>query len=330
MKLSGLNKLSKVIAVASLSAMAAVGIASSAQAKYPDKPITIIVPWGAGGGTDTTARIIGKLMQEKLGVPVNVVNRTGGQGVIGHTEIAKAKPDGCTLGIITAEITMMHWQGLTDLTYKDYTPLGKMVGVVGGIEVKKGSKFKDAKSLFDYIRANPGKLTASGTSYGGIWHLNMLGMLSSAGLKPDAVRWVPAEGAAPALQELVANGVDFATTSINESAAMIEAGEVTGLAVTGQKRSVHFPDVPTLKEATGYTWKIGSWNGLVGPKGLPKVVMDKLLPITKEIQADPELKDFVTKRKLNLYALPADEWSSELAVVDAAIGKTMKEAGLIK
>ena len=87
-----------------------------AQANYPERPIKMIVPWGAGGGTDATARIIGALLEKELGQPVNVVNRTGGSGVVGHAAIATAAPDGYTIGLITVEIAMMHWQGLTELT----------------------------------------------------------------------------------------------------------------------------------------------------------------------------------------------------------------------
>ena len=146
---------------------------SIALAAYPEKPITLVVPWGAGGGTDTTARIIAKALSSELNVPVNVVNRTGGQGVIGHSAIATAKPDGYTLGLITGEITMMHWAGLTDLSYQNYTPLGKFTGVIGGVEVKTDSKFEDISKLVDYIKKNPGKLTASGGGYGSVWQLNL-------------------------------------------------------------------------------------------------------------------------------------------------------------
>lgn len=99
------------------------GIATPAMAAYPERPISLIVPWGAGGGTDATGRIIGSLLQKELGQPVNVINRTGGSGVIGHSAIATAKPDGYTIGVATVEIGMMHWSGLTDLTYKQYTPI---------------------------------------------------------------------------------------------------------------------------------------------------------------------------------------------------------------
>ena len=94
------------------------------EAAYPERPITLIVPWAAGGGTDATARIIGTLLEKELGQPVNVVNRTGGSGVVGHSAIAPAAPDGYTIGIITVEIGMMHWQGLTELNGASYTPIG--------------------------------------------------------------------------------------------------------------------------------------------------------------------------------------------------------------
>src|SRR5690606_10332461 len=104
-------------------AVAMLPFATPAMAQYPDRPVTIIVPWGAGGGTDATARIIGALLEKELGQPMNVVNRTGGSGVVGHSAIAEAEADGYTLGMATVEIGMMHWQGLTDLTWEAYTPL---------------------------------------------------------------------------------------------------------------------------------------------------------------------------------------------------------------
>src|SRR5206468_10343693 len=98
--------------------------AVSVFAAYPERPITLIVPWGAGGGTDATARIIGALMEKELGQPVNVVNRVGGSGVVGHSAIAQSAPDGYTIGLITVEIGMMHWQALAELSGASYPPVG--------------------------------------------------------------------------------------------------------------------------------------------------------------------------------------------------------------
>src|SRR5437588_12712803 len=97
-------------------------------AAYPERPITLIVPWGAGGGTDATARIIGTLLEKELGQPVNVVNRTGGSGVVGHAAIASAPADGYNVGLITVEISMMHWQGVTEVSGAGYTPIGFVNG----------------------------------------------------------------------------------------------------------------------------------------------------------------------------------------------------------
>src|SRR2546428_13845061 len=106
-------------------ALALLGFVSpAALGAYPERPIALIVPWGAGGGTDATARIIGSLLEKELGQPVNVVNRTGGSGVVGHQAIASSPPDGYTIGMITVEIGMMHWVGLTNLSANDYTLIG--------------------------------------------------------------------------------------------------------------------------------------------------------------------------------------------------------------
>jgi tripartite-type tricarboxylate transporter receptor subunit TctC len=149
----------------------------AAAQNYPVRPITLIVPWGAGGGTDATARIIGSLLEKDLGQPVNVVNRTGGSGVVGHAAIASAQPDGYTIGLATVEIGMMHWQGLTDLTSASYTPIGLVNADPAGVQVRADSPYKTVNELLAAIKANPGKFKASGTGQGGIWHLAIAGLL---------------------------------------------------------------------------------------------------------------------------------------------------------
>ena len=243
---------------------------AAAEAAYPDRPITIIVPWGAGGGTDATARILASLMEQELGQPVNVVNRTGGSGVVGHSAIASAEPDGYTLGIVTVEIGMMHWAGLTDLTYQDYTPLALYNEDPAGVQIRADSEFASVDELLTHVRENPeGTLKGSGTGQGGIWHLALAGMLKTAGIEPAMVPWVPSEGAAPGLQDLVAGGVDVVTCSVPEAQSLIDAGRVKSLAVMGAERNPSFPDVPTLQEV-GIDWRMGAWRGVAGPAGLPR------------------------------------------------------------
>src|SRR5437870_4796179 len=130
-------------------------------AAYPERPVTLIVPWGAGGGTDATARIIGSLLEKELGQPVNVVNRTGGSGVVGHQAIASAAPDGYTIGLITVEIGMMHWVGLTELSAANYEPIGLVNADPAGLQVRADAPYKNVADLVAAIKANPGKLKAS-------------------------------------------------------------------------------------------------------------------------------------------------------------------------
>ena len=212
--------------LAAFVALAAFAVSSAHAQGYPNRPITLIVPWGAGGGTDATARIIGTLMEKELKQPVNVVNRTGGSGVVGHAAIAQAAPDGYTIGLITVEIGMMHWQGLTDIKATNYTPLGLVNADPAGLQVRADSPYKTAKDVVDAVRANPGKLKASGTGQGGIWHLAIAGMLKGLSIDPASVPWVPSQGAAPGLQDLVAGGVDLVPCSIPEARALIDAGKV--------------------------------------------------------------------------------------------------------
>ena len=151
---------------------------------YPDRPITMIVPWGAGGGTDAVARMLASLMEKDLGQPVNVVNRTGGSGVVGHSAIASAPADGYTIGMITVEITMMHHQKLTELNATSYTPIALVNLDPAGFQVRADSPYKTMNDVLAAVKANPGKFKASGTGQGGIWHLALAGwpVAGSAGV----------------------------------------------------------------------------------------------------------------------------------------------------
>ena len=305
--------------------------ATAADAKYPDRPITIIVPWGAGGGTDAVGRIFANLLEQDLGVPCNVVNRTGGSGVVGHSAIANAAADGYTIGIITVETAMMHWVGLTDMTYNDFSVFGQVNLDPGGLMVSADSPYKSAKDLLAAIKAKPAKtFKASGTGQGGIWHLGYAGWMLSEGVDVAKVPWVPSQGSAPALKDMVAGGVDFVTSSLAEGRALIEAGKVKALANMGEERLGLFPDVPTLKEATGSDWTVGAWRMVAGPKGVPQEVRDVLEPAVKRAYENAEYKKFMDGRGFGMVYRPAKAAFEFMAKDDEAFGKVMKAAGLAK
>jgi tripartite-type tricarboxylate transporter receptor subunit TctC len=307
--------------------LAALGV-TPAKAEYPERPITIIVPWGAGGGTDATGRIIASLMEAELGVPVNVVNRTGGSGVVGHSAIATAEPDGYTLGVVTVEINMMHWQGLTELTYEDYTPVVLYNADPAGLQVRSDAEWQDAQAVLDAIKASPGEHKASGTGQGGIWHLALAGMLDEAGIDPNAAPWVPSQGAAPGLQDLVAGGVDIVTCSVPEAQALLEAGRVKSLAVMSEERNPAFPEVPTLKEATGLDWTVAAWRGIAGPKDMPQEVVDTLVPVLQGIYESQEFKDFMAQRGFGLVWRDPEGYRQWMAESNESLGEVMKAVGL--
>ena len=303
---------------------------AAAFAQYPNRPVTLVVPWGAGGGTDAVARIIASLMEKDLGQPINVVNRTGGSGVVGHQAIATAAPDGYTIGMITVEITMMHHQKLTELNPMSYTPIGLVNLDPAGFQVRADSAYKSMNDVVAAIKANPGKFKASGTGQGGIWHLALAGMLSDLKVDPATVPWVPSNGAAPGLQDLVAGGVEFVPCSLPEARSLIDAGKVRSLAVMDGQRAALMPDVPTLKEATGSTWTTGAWRGIAAPKGLPADVTAKLEAAVKKVYDSKDYKDFMAQRGFGMIYGNGDAFAKFMAKGDADMKKVMTEVGIAK
>ncbi len=304
--------------------------ASSAFAQYPQRPVQLIVPWGAGGGTDATARIIGTLLEKELKQPFNVVNRTGGSGVVGHDAIAKAAPDGYTIGLITVEITMMHHVGLTQLKHTDYTPIGLVNADPAAINVRADSPYKSVKDLLNAIKANPGKFKASGTGQGGIWHLAIAGLLKQQGIDPNALPWVPSNGAAPGMQDMVAGGVEVVPCSIPEARPMIDAGKARALAIMDANPPALYPNVPTLKKELGSDWAIAAWRVIAAPKGIPADAQKTLVAALKKVSDSKEYKEFMASRGFGVvYADPAGT-AKFMAQSDENLGAALKAVGLAK
>ena len=230
--------------------------------------------------------------------------------MVGHSAIATAQPDGYTIGMLTVEISMMHWQGLTELAPRSYTPLALMNEDPPGIQVSSASPYKTVKELADAIKAAPvGKMKASGTGQGGIWHLAIAGLLRDQKIDPASVAWVPSNGAAPGLQDMVAGGIDIAPVSLPEARSLIDAGKVRSLAVMADKPAALYPQVPTLKSAIGSDWTMAAWRGIVAPKGIPNDVRN---------------------RGFGTVWGGAAEFATFMDKGDAQMGEAMKAAGLSK
>ena len=303
--------------------------AAQAEAKFPSRPLTMICPFAAGGGTDAVARMVAALMEQDLGQPVNVVNRTGGGGAVGHTAGATAAPDGYTMTLNTSDLVMLHWMGVAQVTYREFRAVGVCNFDASSINVRADAPWKTVQELQDYAKANPGKLKASGTGKGGCWDIARAGWLMKAGIPVDAIPWVPSSGAAPALQDMLAGGLAVVPCSIAEARAMIDAKKVKSLAIMADKRMDLFPNVPTLKEL-GINWSEGVWRGVLVPKGTPDNVVAILEKSLEKVVKSPKYKAFMDKSGLGIMWKPAAEADKYMAAEDASKKVLMTAIGLIK
>jgi tripartite-type tricarboxylate transporter receptor subunit TctC len=243
--------------------------------EYPARPVTIIVPWAPGGSTDLTARALAPVLERELKVPVQVLNRTGGGGAIGHGAIARARPDGYTIGIITLEVVLPAWVAQTKIDSSEFTPISLLVLNPVSVVVRRDAKWRTIEELIGDLRANPGRYKSSGTARFGSYDYARLGFLRVLGLRDATLPWVPAQGAAHALQELVAGGVDVAFVAIGEASGLVRSGEARYLGFMTERRFAGFVEVPTLKEV-GVDWTFASFLMAAGPKGLPPEVVERL------------------------------------------------------
>lgn len=303
-----------------------------AWAAWPERPITLIVPWTVNSGSNLTARTLAPLLSRQLGQPVNVVNTTGGGGVTGHKAIAEAAADGYTLGLITVEVGTMHWPGLTPLTYRDFTAIGQVSADPAVVLVAPNSPHKALRPLLDAIKAAPvAKYRVTGTGQGGVWHLAFAWMLQAAGIPAQAVPWTPSQGAFPAIQELGLGVADIVIIPASEARAAIREGKALCLGVMALTRHPLLPNVPTLPEATGFEVPgAAAWRGIAAPKGLAEDIRGRLEAALKVAYDSPEFAAFLNAQGQMPIWRNGAEFEAFMAADDTAFGAQMKRLGLIK
>lgn len=296
--------------------------------EFPSRPITIICPWAAGGGTDRVSRQIAMQLEKRLHTPVNVINATGGKGVTGHNRGLAARPDGYTIAMITFELNTMHWMGLTELSFRDCIPLISVNEDYAAIFVRSDAQWQTLSDLEEAIRRRPTELAGSGTAVGGAWHLAMAGWLNAIGLEPDAVTWIPSEGSNPSLQQLISGGVDLVCCSLPEARSLLEAGQVRALGVMSPRRAVGFEDVSTFPEQ-GNTWTLGGWRGLAVPLETPADVVEELVEalddIVNEDESNPEsFAAFMRQQKFDSTSRGPEQFSVFLRENDQKLGALLQ------
>ncbi|PZA06207.1 MULTISPECIES: tripartite tricarboxylate transporter substrate binding protein [unclassified Meiothermus] len=312
-----------LLAVLGVALSAATGIAQ----RYPARPITLIVPWSAGGSTDLTARALAPVLEKILGQPVQVVNRTGGGGAIGHGAIAQGRPDGYTLGIITLEVVLPPWVAQTKIDASAFAPVSLLVLNPVAIVVRKDAPWKSAQEFIADLKQNPGKYKASGTAKWGSYDFARLGFLWKLGLKDEALPWVPTQGAAAAMQELLSGGINVAFVSIGEASALVKSGEARFLAFMTDKRFPSFPEVPTLKEV-GVDWTFASFLMAAAPKYTLPSVIDVLDKAFAQAVQDPDFVRFMQNANLVINHLDRKQSLAFLQERAKTMNQITQELGL--
>lgn len=318
----------KAALAASLFFGGAFAMAGQALAEWPERAVTVIVPWAAGGGTDATARAVAQELEERFGQPFNVVNRTGGGGLVGHITIANSAPDGYTLGVITIETTMFEAQGLPGAAPENFTLLGRFNADAIGINVRADAPYENAQDLIDAVQANPGQLKASGANQGGLSHLAWAGLLNRLEIDPQAGPWVASDGSAPAMQQLAANAIAIVSTSPAEAQSLVDAGEAKTLMLMADERSSLYPDIPTVEEALGVDWSPLPFRGVAGPAGLPEEVVTKVSEALAEITQDEEFITMMESRGFSVAYQDAETFTQTVMRSRDDLVSAMQAVGL--
>lgn len=256
-------------------------------ADYPTRPITLIVPYSAGGSTDIQARVIAKHMKEKLGKPVNVVNKPGGGGAVGMVAAKMAKPDGYTF-ILTASGPVSVTPYRTAAGYdplKDYEYMAQLSSVYFALNVNSKSGLKTFQEWADFAAMNPEKATYATTGAGLHIHLVMVDLLGRMNLN---LQHIPFDGASEAIGQLLGGHVFAAMVSLPDCINHYRSGALNTLAIASEKRHPDIPDVPTLGEL-GYNVSAGGWFAFMAPKGTPADIITKLNSSVASALEQPEV-----------------------------------------
>jgi tripartite-type tricarboxylate transporter receptor subunit TctC len=299
-----------------LVALAAALLAGTASAQqYPTRNVTMLVPFAAGGPTDTVARVTAQAMGKPLGQTIIVENRPSAGGILGPEAVKNAKPDGYTIlihhiGMATtpALYRQLRFNPLTDFEY-----IGMINDVPMTLIARQNFPAKDFKEFLAYIKANKDKVTYANAGIGAASHL--CGMLFMSAIQTDMLT-VPYKGTAPAMNDLLGGQVDVMCDQTTNTTSQIKSGKVKVYAVTSKKRVPSLPDVPTLDELGLKGFEVGIWHALYAPKGTPKPALDKLVAALQEA-----VKDETVKKRfgdLGAEAYPVDK------ATPAALGTHLK------
>jgi tripartite-type tricarboxylate transporter receptor subunit TctC len=318
----------KLLSALAVAVVGLTGILGGAAAAYPEKPITIVVPFPPGGSTDTIARALGTRMSVSLGQPIVVENQPGATGAIGAARVKRAAPDGYTLLVASIGVYATNpflQKGLQYDPAKDFDLLTVAVRAPNVLVAHPSVPAKNVAELIDYLKKNPDKVSFASSGAGSSDHLTAALFWQKTGTTGIHV---PYKGGAPAISDLLAGHAQVSFQNINAVLNHIRSGKLKALAVTGDKRSPVLPDVPTLAEAGVKGADVFSWQAVAAPKGLPKDVKDKLHGALVKALADPELQKTLVEQGFEIVGNTPEQFTQFLNQ-ELARWKTVIETGKI-
>ena len=297
--------------LAALVSSVLVAAPAAAQTDYPNQPITVTVPFAAGGPTDTITRIVGEHMSRTLGQQLVIENVVGAGGTTATTRVKRANPDGYTImtghmGTHAAAVGLYPNLAYNPVT--DFDPIGLMAGTPILILAKKDFPAKDLEEFVAHVKANGSKLNEAHAGVGSVSFTTCLLLNDLLGLKPTRI---PYTGTGPSMNALVAGQVDYMCDQIVNAVPQVQAGAIKAYAVATPERNPALPDVATTKEGGLPEYQVSAWNALFGPKGTPKVALDKLTDALDKALDDPAVR----KRLLDLGSdIPGPEGRGQQAL----------------
>ena len=290
MALTHIKRLHAAFAALILFAAATTVPVHAEDAPYPAKPVRVVVHSAAGGGPDLLIRILANEMARHLGQPIIVDNKPGAAGAIGISEIARAAPDGYTIGFANTTTLAINQSLYSKLPYdveRQLAPIGLIGFVANALVVRSGSPFHSVDELLNYAKKNPDKLSMGSSGNGGTGHLSGELFKAKAGI---SMLHVPYRGSAPALQGLAAGMIDLMFENISTVLPYIRSGQMRALAVTSKDRSPFLPAVPTVMESGLPGYEMVAWSGLVAPAGTPPSIIAQLNRALNQSLDDPAVK----------------------------------------
>ncbi|WP_240757102.1 tripartite tricarboxylate transporter substrate binding protein [Roseicella aquatilis] len=290
-----------------------------AQAPYPDRPITMILSYAAGGGTDAAARTLARFLERDLGQPIVVVNRPGAGGEIGWSELARAKPDGYSIGFANTPgiLTVPIERPQARFRLEDFAPIANIVDDPGGVWVLADSPYRTLGDLVEAARKAPGTIGYGTTGIGSDDQLAMLALERQTGV---TFLHVPFAGSSQVRTALLSRNLPVAVMNMAEGVADGRQGLIWPLAQLGPRRWEAMPEVPTAREL-GFEVVEGSMRGVVAPAGVPRPILDRLAGSVRRAVEDPEFQKAAQQQSLPLRFLGPDEYRAELLALRAGYEK---------